>query len=111
MALRGESVDLEPRSVLFHDLEVTSMEGPRVKFKARVSTGTYIRALTRDVGRDLGCGAHLTKLHRRKIGPFFIEDAVPSVDRQVLFGSKRATRRGAQVLPWLPTRQLDVHER
>ncbi len=111
LALRGESVDLEPRSVLFHDLEVTSMEGPKVKFKARVSTGTYIRALTRDVGRDLGCGAHLTELHRTKIGPFFIEDAVPSVERQILSGSKRATRRGSEVLPWLPTRELDVHER
>ena len=111
MALRGEVFDLEPRLVSFHDLEVTSMEGPRVKFKARVSTGTYIRALTRDVGRDLGCGAHLTALHRTQIGPFSIEDAVPSVEERVLSGSKKATRRGAEVVPWLPTRELDVQER
>ena len=36
---------------------------------------------------------------------------MPSVEREVLSGSKRATRRGAEVLPWLPTRELDVHER
>ena len=75
VARGGGHVELAPTDVTFHELEVTGVDLPEVRFRARVSTGTYIRALARDIGHDLGCGGHLTRLRRTSIGPFLVEDA------------------------------------
>ena len=49
----------------------------RIRFRIACSSGTYIRALARDLGSDLGCGGHLDSLRRTRIGPLRIEDAFP----------------------------------
>jgi tRNA pseudouridine55 synthase len=73
---RGQTVELEPRTVVVSRFELREQEGPRVSFAAEVSGGTYVRALARDLGRSLGCGAHLDELRRTAVGPFRVEDAV-----------------------------------
>jgi tRNA pseudouridine55 synthase len=67
---RGEEVELEPVEVEVYDLKVLEMELPRVRLGVRCSSGTYIRALARDLGRSLKVGGHLSTLRRTGIGPF-----------------------------------------
>jgi tRNA pseudouridine55 synthase len=66
----GEMVDLPPRRVTVHALEVTGLDLPDVRISIHCSSGTYVRALARDVGAVLGVGGHLTALRRTAVGPF-----------------------------------------
>jgi tRNA pseudouridine55 synthase len=75
-ARRGETVELADVSVTVHWLELVEFQPPDVTFRATVSSGTYIRALGRDLGQRLGVGAHLTSLRREAIGSLSVEDAV-----------------------------------
>ncbi len=75
-ARRGETVELADVSVTVHWLELVAFQPPDVTFRATVSSGTYIRALGRDLGQRLGVGAHLTSLRREAIGTLSVEDAV-----------------------------------
>lgn len=75
-ARRGEAVELAPVPVTVHALELVEVELPRVRFSVRCSSGTYVRALARDLGRALGVGGHLTALRRTAVGGFSVDDAV-----------------------------------
>ena len=66
----GEDVALAARRVTVHALEVTDVRGAHVDVEVRCSSGTYIRAIARDVGAALGVGGHLTALRRTAVGPF-----------------------------------------
>ena len=77
LARRGAAVALEPQDVEVFAFEVGSRSGPEVMFSCRVSSGTYVRALARDLGDALGVGAHVAALRRTSLGPFRVEDAVP----------------------------------
>jgi tRNA pseudouridine55 synthase len=105
-ARRGESAVAEASAVMIHDLRLTGWEPPFAQFETTCSSGTYVRAIARDVGRDLGTGAHLSELRRTAIGDWRVETAVPlaeldSVDAgDVLQPTLRA-------LAHLPQAQLD----
>ncbi|MCZ2859917.1 tRNA pseudouridine(55) synthase TruB [Blastococcus sp. VKM Ac-2987] len=76
----GETVELQPRSVTVHRLEVhrTSRPAPDlldVDVTVDCTAGTYIRAIARDVGAALGVGGHLTALRRTVSGPFTVAEA------------------------------------
>lgn len=71
------NVEMPAVKVLITKLEVMAVRGAEVDFEVRVSKGTYIRSLANDIGRVLGCGAHLSALRRTAIGPYRVEDAVP----------------------------------
>lgn len=79
----GEDVDLPARPVTVHRFEVTDVRTTRVDDVAQVdvdavvecSSGTYVRALARDLGRDLGVGGHLTALRRTRVGPYGLDVA------------------------------------
>jgi tRNA pseudouridine55 synthase len=75
MARKGEEVVREARQVTIHALTVDRIDLPDVAITVRCSRGTYVRALARDVGERLGCGAHLTELCRTASGPFTLEHA------------------------------------
>lgn len=84
LARRGEVPALSPREVLVRQFRLVRRDGPVVEFDARVGSGTYIRALARDLGSALGCGALLETLRRTAVGPFDVRDAVSleSLDRE-----------------------------
>ncbi len=67
-ARAGEHVQIEPRAVTIHELEATDVNLPYVRLAMSVSTGTYVRAIARDLGEALGCGAHVIEMRRTKIG-------------------------------------------
>ncbi len=74
-ARKGEDVVLEPRPVIIHEFEITSIQMPVVEFRVVCSTGTYIRSLANDFGKQLGVGAYLSKLCRTRIGNFPLTEA------------------------------------
>ena len=76
-ARRGEAVTLAARSVEIAELTLEGFAGADVRFRATVGSGTYLRALARDVGEALGCGAHLAALTRTAVGPFRLVQAKP----------------------------------
>ena len=76
MARKGIDVQLEPRSVIINSFTIEKIELPIVYFRVVCSTGTYIRSLANDYGRELGCGAYLSSLRRTRIGIFLAENAV-----------------------------------
>ncbi len=76
MARNGEEVDLEPRMVQVHELELLDWDPPEAVIDVQCSSGTYVRSLAHDLGEKLGCGATLTGLRRTKNGQFGLRDAV-----------------------------------
>lgn len=66
----GEQVELEARPVTVHELTVTDVRGDELDVSVRCSSGTYIRAIARDLGARLGVGGHLTALRRTAVGPY-----------------------------------------
>jgi len=71
----GEAVDLPSRRVTVHAVDVTALDLPSLEIDVRCSSGTYIRAIARDLGSALGVGGHLTALRRTAVGPFTVADA------------------------------------
>jgi tRNA pseudouridine55 synthase len=77
----GHEVALEARPVTIHSFDIHAVRRERggrlqdVDVTVRCSSGTYIRALARDLGADLGVGGHLTALRRTQVGPYGIEQA------------------------------------
>ncbi len=74
-ARKGEDVVLEPRPITISEFEITKIDLPKVEFKVVCSTGTYIRSLANDFGKELGVGGFLSGLRRTRIGIFLAEDA------------------------------------
>jgi len=75
LARKGIEVEREPRLVHIYDLRLLGMELPRLKFRMACSKGTYVRTLAANIGRELGCGAHLAELRRTAAGSFKLEQA------------------------------------
>jgi tRNA pseudouridine55 synthase len=75
LARKGIDVVMEPRPVTIKEFEITKIELPVLHFRVVCSTGTYIRSLANDFGKDLGCGAYLSKLCRTRIGEFTLSEA------------------------------------
>jgi tRNA pseudouridine55 synthase len=76
LARKGIVVERSPKDVAIFSIDVAKVEPPYVEFYVKCSRGTYLRTLCYDVGRILGCGAHLASLRRTRSGPFSIEDSV-----------------------------------
>jgi tRNA pseudouridine55 synthase len=66
----GEDVELAARPVTVHELVVHDVRGDELDVSVRCSSGTYIRAIARDLGARLGVGGHLTALRRTAVGPY-----------------------------------------
>ncbi|MDR1841408.1 MAG: tRNA pseudouridine(55) synthase TruB [Holophagales bacterium] len=99
-ARRGETVVLPPSKVYLHDAVWLSHDLPRgSRLRITCKGGYYVRSLARDMGRALGCGAHLSGLYRATIGPW----SDPGENNQSVI-------TGADVLPWRPKRMLSETE-
>lgn len=83
LARDGESVELAPRPVDIHRLElVEAPDADHAVLAAECGKGTYVRAIARDMGRALGCYGHVSALRRTGVGPFQEADAVQLADLQ-----------------------------
>jgi len=80
LARAGETVELKSRAVTIYALDLAAADEDSATLVARVSKGTYIRSLARDIARALGTCGHVTHLRRTKAGPFGIEQAI-SLDK------------------------------
>lgn len=69
-ARRGETVEVPPREVDVHRLDLLVRGGETLQLLVECGSGTYVRSLAVDLGEDLGCGAHLTALRRIWVEPF-----------------------------------------
>jgi tRNA pseudouridine55 synthase len=75
LARRGDSAEIKAKQVEIKSFQITGIALPLVSFRVVCSKGTYIRSLARDFGEQLGCGAHLSKLVRTRIGPYELSKA------------------------------------
>ncbi len=75
---RGEEVKLDAKPVHIEDIELLwfDPETKQAQIRVECGKGTYIRALARDIGRAMGCGAYLTQLCRTRLGDVRIEDCI-----------------------------------
>lgn len=75
-ARKGKDPEIKPSLVNLIENEIESYVPPDLKLKIVCSKGTYIRSLANDIGKELGCGAHLAGLERVKIGDFSVEKSI-----------------------------------
>ena len=75
IARKGLDAEIKSKTVEIKTFELTRIALPEVDFRVVCSKGTYVRGLARDLGVALGCGAHLTRLVRTRIGEYRVEDA------------------------------------
>lgn len=98
----GEQVELAARQVVVSRFEVSErreMPGALdLDVVVDCSSGTYIRALARDLGTDLGVGGHLTALRRTRVGPFDVAEAVPA-DELAAAGALTPAEAAIRILP------------
>lgn len=85
-ARRGEIVEVAEREVEVHALELLSINGASLRLRITCGSGTYVRSLVRDIGEDLGCGAHVVALRRPWAEPFrnptmITLDEIEAIDR------------------------------
>lgn len=80
LARAGKQVARAPRRIEIHSLRLLRLEGDSMDIEVSCSKGTYIRTLAEDIGRRLGCGAHLAALRRIRVDVFDERDAV-TLDR------------------------------
>lgn len=79
-ARKKYDLKITPKTIAIEAFEITRIELPEVDFHVVCSKGTYIRALARDFGDSLGCGAYLKALRRTRIGKYRVEDALDVSD-------------------------------
>ena len=75
-ARAGEAIEVAPRPVRIHALEIERWDPPVLTLRVVCSKGTYIRSLGEDIGAVLGCGGHLSALRRLSVGRFGIDQAI-----------------------------------
>lgn len=84
LARAGEEVALKARRVTIHEIEADGFRSDGaaldLDLRVRCSSGTYIRAIARDLGAALGVGGHLTALRRHSVGPFTLDGANTDLD-------------------------------
>jgi tRNA pseudouridine55 synthase len=110
----GEQVRLSARRVTVHRFDLLARRsgdgapdpaGHDLDVTVACSSGTYVRALARDLGAAVGCGAHLTALRRTVVGPFGLDRAV-SLDTFAELGREAVTPLGEAVAAGFPRREV-----
>lgn len=106
-AREGAPLRLAARSIEVAEIRLLDWSPPTLDVALTVSTGTYIRAIARDLGDRLGCHGHLSSLRRTRIGPFDLEDAV---DPGALTETAGSILRPLEAVRWMPRRALGESE-
>lgn len=75
LAREGKEIRSKLRTITIYSIHLLEWQSPELVIEVYCSKGTYIRTLAEDIGRRIGCGAHVTALRRCKAGPFTLEQA------------------------------------
>ena len=76
LARKGKEVELKPIRVEIHKISFLKYKWPFLEIKVNCSSGTYIRSLANDIGKELDCGGYIEELTRIRIGKFCLDEAV-----------------------------------
>ncbi len=87
LARAGKPVELRPALVRIASFEITTLKGAEASFEIAVSAGGYVRSIVHELGKDLGCGAHLSSLRRIRAGAFTLEQSHTLEELEPLSGS------------------------
>jgi tRNA pseudouridine55 synthase len=90
LARAGQTPSLKPKRVQIKEIEILSYEWPKLKIRVVCSSGTYIRALARDIGKTLSCGAYLETLIRIRSGKLTLKQAITV--KESFYGKNKKTR-------------------
>ena len=102
LARRGLEVERKVRKVVIKRLELHAFRGgerPEIDIQLQCSKGTYVRSLAEDLGRALGCGAHVSVLRRTQAGPFTSGDSVTLAMLEAMQSSAQLAGMDALLLP------------
>jgi tRNA pseudouridine55 synthase len=86
LAREGKPVQLKAARVRIDALEIEEMKDAEAGFTICISAGGYVRSVAHELGQELGCGAHLSRLRRTRAGPFTLEDAHTIEELEALAG-------------------------
>jgi tRNA pseudouridine55 synthase len=89
LARAGREVERAPRPVHIHALQIMDWKSPELTLRIRCGKGTYIRVLAEEIGKTLGCGAHLTMLRRTAVGDLTLAQAHSLPELEALEESRR----------------------
>jgi tRNA pseudouridine55 synthase len=90
LARAGQAVELKPARVRIASFEIDALEGPEAHFTMSISAGGYVRSVAHELGKDLGCGAHLNRLRRVQAGVFTLDEAHTLEELRALAGNLEA---------------------
>ena len=90
LARAGKPVELKATKVIIADFEITGLEGDEASFTMSISAGGYVRSVAHELGQDLGCGAHLSRLRRTQAGVFTLAEAHTLEELDALAGNPEA---------------------
>jgi tRNA pseudouridine55 synthase len=112
LAREGKPVELKPARVTIDSFEIVAIENlasgaPDASFIMAISAGGYVRAVAHQLGKDLGCGAHLSRLRRTRAGAFTLEEAHTLEELETLAASPDALQTACihprALLPEMPS--------
>jgi len=90
LAREGKPVELKTATVRIASFEITGLEGAEASFILSISAGGYVRSVAHELGQDLGCGAHLSRLRRAQAGVFTLDEAHTLEELESLGGDLQA---------------------
>jgi tRNA pseudouridine55 synthase len=113
-ARAGQPIDLPPRAVVIHSLELLSYErdadGVDIRVDLRCGSGTYVRSLARDLGERLGCGGYLAALRRTEAAGLSVADAVTPERLEAIAGAGRLSEALIPVGSLLPLPRIGLDQ-
>jgi tRNA pseudouridine55 synthase len=110
LARKNIAVELKPVEVQVYELTALGIEGQDLRVRAFCSAGTYLRGIAHELGREIGCGAHLYQLRRTESGDFSLDQAHTLDQLQELGEAGRLNEAlipAAQLLPEFPSEYVD----
>ena len=93
LATNGINIARDPVKITIYSIDFIKKEGNQVLFEVRCSAGTYIRTLSHDIGKKLGCYAHMVRLTRTKVGLFGLGRTLTLEELKVAYEEGRLPER------------------
>ncbi len=111
-ARKGIEVEIKPRPVCIHEIELLGVNGNSAQLLVHCSGGTYIRSLIRDIGAAVGCDAYMSALQRTASTPYSLDDAVTwdTLENASPIEKEALLQDGNRLLLHLPPYVLPLHD-